>query len=51
MKRCYECDVPCFWLAPDGRCPCCTRCTPEEVRGEEVPFDYEKDEEEENGDL
>lgn len=24
---CYQCDAEVVWLAPDGRCTCCTRCT------------------------
>lgn len=30
---CYQCDEKVSWLAPDGRCSICTRCTPEEVAG------------------
>lgn len=33
---CYECESPVVWLAPDGRCTHCTRCTPDEVSGENV---------------
>lgn len=25
MRHCYECDACVSWLAPDGRCSCCTR--------------------------
>jgi len=32
--RCYQCDLPAAWLAPDGRCGECTRYTPEEISGE-----------------
>jgi len=30
---CYQCDKPCFWLAPDARCYSCTRLTHDEVLG------------------
>lgn len=36
---CYQCDAEVVWLAPDGRCTNCTRCTPEEVMGLEVDED------------
>ena len=31
QMRCYECDKITKWLAPDGRCTTCTRCTAEEI--------------------
>ncbi len=30
---CYGCDKRVYWLAPDGRCANCTRCSADEVRG------------------
>lgn len=33
QQSCYQCDKPCNWLAPDSRCSECTRCTPDEVTG------------------
>ena len=33
-KACYQCDKLVDWLAPDSRCPKCTRITPEELTGE-----------------
>ncbi len=30
---CYQCDKPCFWLAPDARCYSCTRLAHDEVVG------------------
>ena len=32
ILRCYQCDAIVGWLAPDGRCLRCTRCTPEDVQ-------------------
>lgn len=33
LPVCYECLKPVLWLAPDGRCKSCTRCTPEDITG------------------
>lgn len=33
IRTCYECGDVALWLAPDGRCSCCTRCMPDEVLG------------------
>lgn len=33
---CYECESPVLWLAPDGRCSNCTRCTSDEISDENV---------------
>lgn len=30
-KRCYQCDKPVEWLAPDSRCADCTRLVPGEL--------------------
>src|SRR5690606_27065749 len=37
MKHCYQCDAQVTYLFGDGRCGRCTRLTPEEVRGEQLP--------------
>ena len=34
IKTCYECDQEVNYLFDDGRGHCCTRMTPEEVRGD-----------------
>lgn len=39
---CYQCDQEVLWLAPDGRCACCTRCTPEELLGVHNYEEYEE---------
>jgi hypothetical protein len=33
---CYQCLKPSEWLAPDGRCSSCTRCTLSEIVGGDV---------------
>ncbi len=43
VRLCYECDTPVHWLAPDGRCAKCTRCTPEQVKGDVDESDDESD--------
>jgi hypothetical protein len=38
MKSCYQCDEWVDYLFDDSRGACCTRLTPEEIRGD-IPYD------------